>query len=103
MSHGKPRTFFAVHRRFLGARGFLIGAVISALYSFLGAELMGKRVIRIVLLGVGLACGMEVSRTTPYLGLPFEPKPTFLDCYPQAKWDGLHFIPTGREICLGAH
>jgi hypothetical protein len=64
---------------------------------------VGKRFLRIILLGLGLACGMEVSRTTPYLGLPFEPAPVFLDCYQQAKWNGQQFVATGREICLGAH
>ena len=38
---------------------------------------------------------------SPYLGLPFEPKPRFLDCYPQALWDGKAFVETGRTICLG--
>ncbi len=44
---------------------------------------------------------IEVARTTPYLGLPFEPKPKFLDCYEQAKWNGKVFVPTGRTVCLG--
>ena len=60
-----------------------------------------NRVVRIVLLGVAFACIIEVAQTTPYLGLPFELKPVFPDCYRQAKWDGHRFIETGRETCLG--
>ena len=48
-----------------------------------------------------MASAIETARTTPYLGLPFEPKPRFLDCYPQAVWDGKAFVETGRTICLG--
>lgn len=62
---------------------------------------MRKRLFRIVVLALAITCFKEISRTTPYLGLPFEPKPVFLDCYAQAKWDGHHFISTGRMLCLG--
>jgi hypothetical protein len=56
------------------------------------------RGVFLTLLVLGL---VELSRTTPYLGLPFEPKPVFLDCYAQAKWNGKTFVPTGRTLCLG--
>ena len=26
--------------------------------------------------------------------------PTFIDCYPQAKWNGKKFIETGAAFCL---
>jgi len=48
-----------------------------------------------------MAGAVETARTTPYLGLPLEPKPAFLDCYHQAVWDGRTFVETGRMICLG--
>lgn len=44
---------------------------------------------------------IQVSQTTGYVGLPFEPKPTFLDCYQQAVWDGSEFVESGHVICLG--
>jgi len=25
----------------------------------------------------------------------------FADCYPQARWNGREFVPTGQTICLG--
>ncbi len=59
------------------------------------------RVVRIAIYGIVMACGIEAARTTPYLGLPFEPKPAFLDCYRQAAWNGKTFVETGRTVCLG--
>jgi hypothetical protein len=61
------------------------------------------RLVRITAYAILLASAVETARTTPYLGLPFEPKPTFLDCYPQARWNGKAFVETGRTICLGSH
>ena len=58
------------------------------------------RVLRILALGTALAIVVSVAQTTPYLGLPFEPKPTFADCYRQARCTGHTFVPTGRTICL---
>ena len=58
------------------------------------------RLLRILAIGLLIAVVQEIARTTPYLGLPFEPKPVFLDCYAQAKWNGKVYIPTGRTICL---
>ena len=60
------------------------------------------RVVRIVVYAALMAGTIETARTTPYLGLPLEPKPTFLDCYRQAVWNGKTFVETGRMICLGA-
>jgi hypothetical protein len=59
------------------------------------------RVVRIAIYGVAMAGVIETARTTAYLGLPFEPKPAFLDCYRQATWNGETFVETGRTICLG--
>jgi hypothetical protein len=59
------------------------------------------RVLRVVLAAFSITAVIEVARTTPYLGLPFEPKPRFLDCYPQATWNGKVYVPTGRTVCLG--
>jgi hypothetical protein len=59
------------------------------------------RLVRIAVYAILMASAIETARTTPYLGLPFEPKPRFLDCYPQAGWDGKAFVATGRTICLG--
>ena len=59
------------------------------------------RVVRIAALGLLMAGVIETARTTPYLGLPLEPEPRFLDCYRQAAWDGKAFVETGRTICLG--
>jgi hypothetical protein len=59
------------------------------------------RVVRIVVCGILMAGAIETARTTPYLGLPFEPKPRFLDCYRQAAWTGKTYVETGRTICLG--
>jgi hypothetical protein len=61
------------------------------------------RVLRIAVYAILMAGAIETARTTPYLGLPFEPKPRFLDCYPQALWNGKVFVETGRTICLGGH
>ncbi len=61
------------------------------------------RVLRITVYAILMASAIEAARTTPYLGLPFEPKPVFLDCYHQAVWDGTGFVETGRTICLGGH
>ena len=61
------------------------------------------RAFRIALYALLMASAIETARTTPYLGLPFEPKPIFLDCYRQALWDGSRFLETGRMICLGGH
>jgi hypothetical protein len=61
------------------------------------------RLVRIAVYAILMASAIEMARTTPYLGLPFEPKPRFLDCYPQALWDGKAFVETGRTICLGGH
>ena len=59
------------------------------------------RVVRIAVYAILMASAIETARTTPYLGLPFEPKPRFLDCYRQAAWNGKVFVETGRMICLG--
>ena len=59
------------------------------------------RVVRIVVYAALMAGTIETARTTPYLGLPLEPKPVFLDCYHQAAWNGRTFVETGRMICLG--
>jgi hypothetical protein len=59
------------------------------------------RVVRIAIYAVAMAGVIETARTTAYLGLPFEPKPAFLDCYRQAAWNGKTFVETGRTICLG--
>ena len=59
------------------------------------------RVVRIAVYAIVMAAVVETARTTPYLGLPLEPKPAFLDCYRQAVWDGRTFVETGRMICLG--
>jgi hypothetical protein len=59
------------------------------------------RVLRIAVAALLVSAIIEIARTTPYLGLPFEPKPTFLDCYQQAKWNGKVHVPTGRTVCLG--
>ncbi len=56
------------------------------------------RVVRVALLGAALAGVLELSRTTPYMGLPFEPKP--VDCYEGAAWNGKAFVPTGNFYCL---
>jgi hypothetical protein len=58
------------------------------------------RLLRIAVYAILMASAIETARTTPYLGLPFEPKPRFLDCYPQAVWSGKAFVETGRTICL---
>lgn len=60
------------------------------------------RALRIIVGGTILACVVSIAQTTPYLGLPLEPKPIFLDCYQQAEWSGTEFIKTGRTICLGS-
>jgi hypothetical protein len=60
------------------------------------------RVLRIAVAALLFTAMIEIARTTPYLGLPFEPKPKFLDCYPQAKWNGKIYVPTGRTVCLGS-
>ena len=62
--------------------------------------MMTIRVGRAVVMAAVMWFAVGVAQTTPYLGLPFEPKPVFLDCYDQAKWDGKHFIKTGKTICL---
>lgn len=59
------------------------------------------RVVRVLVYGTLMASAIETARTTPYLGLPFEPKPRFLDCYRQAVWNGKTFVETGTTICLG--
>jgi hypothetical protein len=59
------------------------------------------RLVRIAIYADLMTSAIEAAGTTPYLGLPFEPKPRFLDCYPQAVWDGKAFVETGRTICLG--
>jgi len=58
------------------------------------------RLARIFVLSVLLFIAFCVVETAPYLGLPFEARPVFLDCYPQATWDGKAFVETGRTICL---
>jgi len=58
------------------------------------------RLARIAALSVLLFAAFCIAETTPYLGLPFEPRPAFLDCYEQARWDGRVFVETGRTICL---
>ena len=59
------------------------------------------RIPRILALGLALFALVSVAETTPYLGLPFEPKVVFMDCFPQATWTGKVYVPTGRTICLG--
>ncbi len=59
------------------------------------------RILRIAVAAFLLAALVEIARTTPYLALPFEPRPRFLDCYPEAKWNGRVFVETGRTLCLG--
>jgi hypothetical protein len=59
------------------------------------------RVVRIAVYAILMASAIETARTTPYLGLPLEPKPRFLDCCRQAAWNGKVFVETGRMICLG--
>jgi hypothetical protein len=59
------------------------------------------RLVRIAVYGALMAGVIETARTTPYLGLPLEPKPRFIDCYQQAAWNGKVFVETGRMICLG--
>ena len=59
------------------------------------------RVVRIAVYSIVIAGVIETARTTPYLGLPLEPTPRFLDCYRQAAWNGRVFVETGRTICLG--
>jgi hypothetical protein len=61
------------------------------------------RFVRVLVYAILMASAIETARTTPYLGLPFEPRPRFLDCYPQAIWHGKAFVETGRTICLGGH
>ena len=58
------------------------------------------RLLRQFALGLALFAIVSVAETTPYLGLPFEPRPLFMDCYPQARWNGKVFVPTGRTLCL---
>ena len=58
------------------------------------------RPLRIVALALLLFALVSVAETTPYLGLPFEPKVVFMDCYRQAKWNGRVFVETGRFLCL---
>ena len=58
------------------------------------------RLLRQFALGLALFAIVSVAETTPYLGLPFEPKALFLDCYDQAKWNGRVFVKTGRFLCL---
>ncbi len=60
------------------------------------------RCTRIATLSVLLFVGFCVAETMPYLGLPLESQPTFLDCYRQATWNGKMFVETGKTICLGA-
>lgn len=60
------------------------------------------RLARISVLDVLLFAVVSIAETTEYLGLPFEPRPLFLDCYKQARWNGRVFVETGRTICLGA-
>ena len=60
------------------------------------------RLLRIALLTLALATILELGHTMPYLGLPGEPQPVWLDCYAQAVWDGRIYIPTGKTLCLGA-
>jgi hypothetical protein len=59
-----------------------------------------KRIPRILALALLLFVVVSVAQTTEYLGLPFEPRPIFMDCFPQAKWNGKVYVPTGRTICL---
>jgi len=59
------------------------------------------RVVRIAVYAIVMAGVIETARTTPYLGLPLEPQPKFLDCYRQAAWTGKTYVETGRMICLG--
>ena len=60
------------------------------------------RARRVAIYAIVPATAMEMARTTPYLGLPFEPEPRFLDCYPQTACNGATFVETGRTVCLGA-
>ena len=60
-----------------------------------------RRTLRIASLTVLCTVGQWISQTTPYLGVPLEPKPVFMDCYEQALWNGRVFTPTGKTICLG--
>lgn len=59
------------------------------------------RYLRRLFLSAILFIIIGIAQTTPYLGLPFEPKPTFMDCYSQAKWTGHDWQTTGKTICLG--
>jgi hypothetical protein len=59
------------------------------------------RAVRVVIYATLMASAIETARTTPYLGLPFEPRPEFPDCYRQATWNGKAFVETGLTICLG--
>lgn len=59
------------------------------------------RALRIAVYTAVIFSVIEIANTTPYLGLPFEPKPIFLDCYESAVWTGKVFVGTGKMICLG--
>jgi len=58
------------------------------------------RLLRQFALGLALFAIVSVAETTPYLGLPFEPKAIALQCYDQAWWNGRVFVKTGRFLCL---
>jgi hypothetical protein len=58
------------------------------------------RPARILALALLLFAVVSVAETMPHLGLPFEPRPVFMDCYRQAKWNGRVFVETGRTLCL---
>jgi hypothetical protein len=56
------------------------------------------RIARIIILGFIIWSVIQVSQTTPYLGLSFEPKP--VDCYESMPWNGKNFIHTGKFFCI---
>ena len=53
-------------------------------------------------MGLALWVVVGVAQTTSYLGLPFEPKPVYPDCYESMTWDGHKFHHTGITKCLGS-
>jgi hypothetical protein len=57
--------------------------------------------LRMAIIAAALWWLVAIAQTTPYLGLPLEPRPAFLDCYEQAKWDGHTWRYSGRTLCLG--
>jgi hypothetical protein len=60
--------------------------------------MLAMRLLRITAFSILMWLWIQLAMTTPYLGLPFEPRPA--ECYQQAHWNGVAFVYTGQSICL---